>query len=450
MINSHTLHTLFLNSTARLTAMYQEITVLPNPLLLLLRNQLILRLISPYLSISDLLALGATSTPLRSLIYNTPYAFSRIDLTKCRHAHVVLGHGSIATWSTLNTDGYHDYCAQPLQRVLGAMQKCNILLDVSTLILDGLAVPANILRDLLCNESYNIRILSLREVIELGDDELIQTLRYITRPTRPKGTPKLKGLYYFTPLSAPIDWSATGFRRFRASQHQHQHHRGITDTVGAQLGGGTGVSHTETVRLSWHQIDPWYSATGSVLKPSVLKPEFEDDWANLLQACKGLIAFDAVLCRHPSRPDSSRDFKKPKLATVSLEGCVSCGSCPEGPAFPGQSSEDQLPLLAPPPLYSSRVSSAQALDTEGLPHPGFIARCRTCLMDRWCERCNIWWCESCYVPNGEGPLPLLKLPTIPTKIKDPDNKIKVHNSLCVFKCLVESLMNDMGEGGMWG
>lgn len=28
--------------------------------------------------------------------------------------------------------------------------------------------------------------------------------------------------------------------------------------------------------------------------------------------------------------------------------------------------------------------------------------------------------------------------------------IKVHNGLCVSKCLMDELLNGVGEGGMWG
>ncbi|KAL2049345.1 hypothetical protein ABVK25_010355 [Lepraria finkii] len=140
-----------------------------------------------------------------------------------------------------------------------------------------------------------------------------------------------------------------------------------------------------------------------------MEPEIAVQWASLLAVCEGLIAFDAVLCRqhnnvlaHPevghvsTRSAETIYDARPALATISLSGCQKCGSSPEGPACPGKSPEFQLPLLAPPHIHSSSVKAAQRLGTNGLPHPQFIARCRQCLKDRWCERCNAWWCESCY------------------------------------------------------
>lgn len=180
-----------------------------------------------------------------------------------------------------------------------------------------------------------------------------------------------------------------------------------------------------------------------------LKLPLEDEWAKIIQACEGLIAFDAVLCRHEPPQDGvfSVDLS-PKIASIGLSGCQQCGSCPEGPAKPGVSPESQLPLLAPPPLHSSSIKAAQRLDTKSMAHPTFIARSRDCLKDRWCQRCNTWWCESCYtVPSRRTVIPQS---ATAAGVSNPESSIKVHNHLCVSMCLMDELLNGVGEGGMWG
>jgi len=227
-------------------------------------------------------------------------------------------------------------------------------------------------------------------------------------------------------------------------------HEGITNSPGAQLGAGTftssGTLHKQFIQSSWHQNDPWYNANGEVL---LLEPPFHDEWAKLIQACEGMIAFDAVLCRNePHQAAVAPLNQRPRIAGISLGGCQQCGACPEGLARPGESPESQLPLLAPSPLHSSSVKAAQRLDTKGLIHPTLIARCRDCLKDRWCERCNVWWCEACYtIPSRRAASSTLATPLGANGLEP---NIKVHNQLCVSTCLMDELLNGVGEGGMWG
>lgn len=410
--------------------------MLPCPLLDLLRNTLIVNYLSPYLGISNLLSLAATSISFRNLVYCTPSVFRYTDLSHVPSCHLLPPSNTFTDGdgdreaSMMMAD---DFYAQTLRRVFRSLQNCHVLQDVRTLILDGLPVPATLLREILCDGAYNIRILSLRGARELGDEKLIQILRYIIRPSRPEGTPKLKGLYYFTPLDASADYTASNLV-----------HRvpgiGITNAVGAQLGAGTfassGAMHKQFIRSSWHQNNVWYSATGQVLK---VDATVQKQWALVIQACEGLIAFDVAPCRQ-SANHSKLDLG---LATVSLAGCQMCGSCPEGPAYPSTSAENELPLLAPLPTHQSSVKIAQRLDTNGRPHPPFIARCRTCLKDRWCERCNVWWCESCYTIPSKRDRALL-----PQTSQATEPSIKVHNNLCVSKCLIDEMLNEVGEGGI--
>ena len=409
--------------------------ILPCSLLDVLRNSLILNHVSPYTHISDLLSLASTSWAFRDLIYGTPSVFQYLDLRRPLSYRAFRKLVDTIEGDCSASMSIDDFYARPLRRIFHSLQGRNVLQDVRTLILDGLPVPASLLRDILCDDAFNIRILSLRSGKGLGDEELIQLLRFIIRPSRPEGTPKLKGLYYFTPQDASADFLA-------AKLVQRAPGIGITNALGAQLGAGismsSGALHEQLIKSSWHQNNAWYGATGQVFRLDVT---IEQDWALLLQACEGLIAFDAVLCRQvPNHPNAG-----PKLATVSLGGCETCGSCPEGRVSPGTSTENELPLLAPLPIHLSSVRIAQRLDTGGYPHPPLIARCRTCLKERWCERCNVWWCESCYtIPSRR------ERASVSQATGADESSIKVHNNLCVSKCLVDEMLNGVGEGGMWG
>lgn len=180
-----------------------------------------------------------------------------------------------------------------------------------------------------------------------------------------------------------------------------------------------------------NSLDWWYSNSGIILDPKAVG----QDWADLLLACKGLIAFDAALCRGPSHTISSR----PKIANVSLEPCAGCGSAPEGVAKPGVSPVDELPLVAPVPVCSSSVRAAQMPMGGG--REGFVARCEACLGGRWCAGCNRWWCEGCFQIDEGG---------AGGGLGGSGRAIKVHRGLCVDRCLVEELYIGGGEGGMWG
>lgn len=428
---------------------------LPTSLLDLLNNTLVLNHTSPHLGIQGLLSLAATSTAFRDLIFTRSHVFSHLDLTSVKSCQKLLpeiDERDAPEFFSLGTDNYY---ARSLRNVFSSLKARNVLQDIRTLVLDGLAVPFCLVREILCDEIYNIRILSLRGVKELSDEKLIGILRYLIRPSR-KEPPKLKGLYYFTPTRGDADYSAANLRLY-----QRQQQGGVTISLGTQLGAGassSGALHREFVQSSWHQNNPWYGTTREVFR---MEPEIAVQWASLLAVCEGLIAFDAVLCRqhnnvlaHPevghvsTRSAETIYDARPALATISLSGCQKCGSSPEGPACPGKSPEFQLPLLAPPHIHSSSVKAAQRLGTNGLPHPQFIARCRQCVKDRWCERCNAWWCESCYTTPKKRVLSTSTLTA--TDKENMRESIKVHDTLCVKKCLVEQLLNEGGEGGMWG
>lgn len=413
---------------------------LPSSLLDLLSNDLILRHTSPYIGIKCLVSLAAASKAYQSLIYNTPQVFQHVNLYGTK---TLMG---TAKNVSLDDQKLDELYAQTLRTIFTMLENRNVIQDVRTLVLDELFVPTAIFQDILCNDRYQIRLLSLLCVNSLGIDDVLQTLRHLIRPSRPKGTPKLRGLYIFgQPSRTQVIHNFTEvINRSEAI--------GITNSMGAQLGAGNHIDYDLDDFRKLLGDDPYsaspYGAPGtSYLRGGNL---LASEWPEILEACAGLISFDAVLCRHNRErvPDS-----RPRLATVRLTGCESCSTCPEGPAYPqgiGTSSPaDHLPLLLPPPLHSSKVEVAQRIDTNGQPYPPLILRCRDCLKDRWCERCNAWWCESCYsIPKNRARTKGDPASNVPSPASNAD--IKVHNRLCVSNCLMDELLNGVGEGGMWG
>jgi len=79
---------------------------IPISLLHLLENSLVLYQTTPYLSVTSLLALGATSKDFRSLIHDTRDVFRRLDLTRVKSAQSQIGsidHGG-EVWRNVQLD----------------------------------------------------------------------------------------------------------------------------------------------------------------------------------------------------------------------------------------------------------------------------------------------------------------------------------------------------------
>ena len=410
---------------------------LPVSLFDLLSNSLILAQTCPYLKVSNLLALAATSKSFSLLVYGSPYSFRYLDLSVLKDGLSAqdiairdrLIRGCTSTHQTV--DDYHSAW------IFDSLKKRNVLKNIATLILDGLSVPGPLLNEILCDESYNVRILSIRGCDCLSDQTLLQILKYIIRPSRPEGTPKLKGLYYFGLTDRVRE------KRAQVQQRTSQNTSGVTSSPGAQLGMQLNQrSHNELISGLHSNSHDWYTSSGQMMSPRC-----EEEWTQMLQACSGIIAFDAVLCRH-----DRKTYWIPRIARISLGpgGCQNCHNSPEGPAFVGESPIDQLPLVAPPPLHSPSVRAAQkpAIGTSFT--PPFFARCRVCLDGRWCERCNVWWCENCYtVPNAQMQA-TGKGESQASAAGNGSDSIKVHLGLCVQGCLMEEMYHGAGEGGMWG
>ncbi|KAK2760344.1 hypothetical protein FQN54_002413 [Arachnomyces sp. PD_36] len=351
----------------------------PTSLFDILANSLVLDHLAPYLSISSLLSLASTSKTARSLVMDHPYVFRHLDLTRCRGA-VVPSSSPIdrggETWRSERMDESlteDDFYSGPLRGIFGDLSRRSILQDVRTLMLDGLSVPADLVSDIVLSDRFNVSILSIRDCLHLNERKLMQTFTYAVRPSRAKGTPKLKGLYYFSKTNGSKSSSRPGSK----------------------------VDDTEQAK------NEWYRSSGKVLKKSY------DGWGPVLQLCQGIIAFDAVLCRGPrhdaelySSGNEGRlppgPYLQPSIATHALgsKGCDTCHSSPEGAAIWGQSPEEQFPLLSPPPIHSSRIIAAKSPVSHLDERPALMVSCAECLADRCCQRCKKWWCSTC-LPNPQ-------------------------------------------------
>lgn len=388
-------------------------------LLFILSNPLLLSLTADYLSPLSTVNLAATCRSFRSLVYGTPGVFRRLDLGQVRSAQIDVcpvdqgGHmwRNVQLDETITED---DFYSGPLRGIFSALRRQHILRHVSTLVLDGLSVTAELVHEIISDPSFSVRILSLRDVKNLNEPKLRAALQMAVRPSRPKGTPRLKGLYIFGPKDPPALPTNTtaignGGNVTAASWNQRSH-----QALSAAL-------HTP--------FDLWYDRKGMM----VARP-MTTEWASTILACAGLISFDAVLCRGPrhfnspafgrvnigpSNPPSPQVPSSWAVATHALGGCAGCGSAPEGWTVWGDSggidSDDftcRFPMLAPPPMHSSNtrvaccptgadMNPSRTRRSSG-PQPRFIARCMECLRDCYCWGCKRWWCENCQQMDPDG------------------------------------------------
>ncbi|KAL8828621.1 MAG: hypothetical protein Q9191_002480 [Dirinaria sp. TL-2023a] len=280
----------------------------------LLSNHLILYEICPLLPVSSILSLAATGRAFAHIIFGTPHVFKRLKLSRRPGAlpnisfAVLRERQQHAGIDYLSADAYD---ALPLRCIFDFFQTKDVLKNVAILILDGLCVPGGVFSDILCLDYFNVQLLSVRNVTSLSTYTVQKVLRYLIRPSRPAGFPKLEGLYVFGGAAA----------HQRIPKSLPRKISGVTDAIGAQLGALTldqGSNAAPPKQLSYSD-DGWYDGKGEVIEPM-----YDLDWENLLLACAGVIAFDAVKCRHcPIRLDSPDNRNRDRLfiAAISLKGC---------------------------------------------------------------------------------------------------------------------------------
>ncbi|KAF2226377.1 hypothetical protein BDZ85DRAFT_49478 [Elsinoe ampelina] len=430
---------------------------LPPALLDLLSTSLVLRQTAPYLNPSSLLSLASTSKEFRSLITTSQEACSYLDLRTVRSAILDVSPIDKGGQSfraermdeSLTEDEF--YCG-PLRGIFSKLARpsLNILHFVQVLMLDGLSVPAELVREIISEDRFNVKLLSLRKCEHLNERKLCQVLQYAVRPGRRDGTPKLKGLYIF----GPKDSTAATTSMESHQQSDMPGGQGVTMSEGAQIGGEV-PTKPDTISLGLPE-DRWYRSMGRVVRPPI------SAWAETMNACADIISFDAVLCRGPRHdPRAGKDYLPPTVATVALgpAGCETCGTCPEEPAIFGRDRESALPLLAPPPLHAATVKAAQQPQSRmneagARSYPRLILRCEECLRGRWCERCNKWWCESCY----SEPVSRAASQPIARRASDSGHPVaferergddvKVYFNVCVETCLRSEILAVVD--GMWG
>jgi hypothetical protein len=420
--------------------------------------------------VASVYALAATSKRLHDIVHHQASdVFRYLDLSSVQSAAVVpyepLDSGGIS-WRSERMDESlteDEFYSGPLRGIFSKLERQQLLRNVYTLVLDGLSVPADLVREVITEERYNVRILSIRECKNLNERKLQQVLRYAVRPTRPAGTPRLKGLYFFGPRE-PVPVQESPRKKMRSTPS-----RGVLASPGAQIGAEWNQKSVETLNAVLARTeDKWYQSTGRMISKS---PSLE--WAETLQACEGIISFDAVLCRGP-RHDSTKSFAsaslttgganpasylRPAVATIALGfGCETCHTCTEGPAIFGRSPVSYLPLLSPLPRHSCSVRAAQMPHTiDGSSAPPLFARCEECLKSRWCQRCHKWWDENCYAGSALAQRTELQQTEYTESVGSsgittlvPQQIIKVHMGLCVEHYLVSEMMAGAGSNGMWG
>ena len=450
---------------------------LPLSLLDLLSNTLIFDIVIPQLSLLSIFALSRTAKPYRSFVQQNPRFFRHVDLSRCRGAYIPPSLTRVDSgghsWRSQRMDEHlteDDIYSGPLRGVLSKLSKTVSLKYVHVLVLDGMAsVTSDLVSEILMDSKYDVWILSVIGCVNLNPRKLQQLLCYLCRPSRPEGGPRLKGLYCFGTEKRP--------NRKALMSIGSSTFTGVTSSEGAQLGGQP-VSLQSSDSAS---SDPWYAHTGRVLSDGFAQ---RSPWEETLQVCKGIIAFDAVLCTHmhqdmkPFLHHASSEYLaeyKPTvapLASVALGpgGCAACHRAPRGAPVWGESDIMEFPLLSPPPA-SGRIADAvrpppvSKSNRETTPQQRLIVSCTWCLTNRHCESCHRWWCGSCYNTGKSTKIQQLEtfvsltglylpqgheLETEGTPGQGKWGNIKVFNGLCVKNCLVGEMMAGAGSGGMWG
>lgn len=352
------------------------------------------------------------------------------------------------------------------------LRRRHILENVQTLVLDGLSVTSELLREIILDDIFNVRLLSVREVQNLNERKLMQALEDSVRPTRPAHKPRVQGLYIFGKKDVPESFHSA--RHVISNEHISSPQvtsplGGVMTSQGAQIGAQINQRSRDVLNASLQgDDDDFYGELGALFP----KPPMAD-WARTIGLCRGLINFDGILCsgpRHGMMPEDSKGdlnqqpwymrpvaYLPPAVAAIALRGCSSCHSAPEGILNYGAAPLQDLPLLAPPPFHSSTIkAAARSNKTTKSKKAQLLHRCKDCLRGRYCETCHKWWCEDCYelVVGNEGmkpPLAIISGFPDEDQIDGPGpSNFKVYMGLCVEDCLVGEMMSGAGSNGMWG
>lgn len=406
---------------------------MPSMLLDLLSTTLILDHVVAHLPVSSLFALSATSKEFSSLILRTTGVFRYLDLSRCRGAQIkhsgpLDAGGNV--WRVERMDEAlteDDFYSGPLRGIFSNMRRRDLLRHVQVLVLDKLSVTSDLLTEIVTSDYFSIRLLSVVGCQNLNQAKLQQLLRYICRPGRPEGTPRLKGIYVF------------GKKKVRRNGRHN-------DLAGDRLGV---MSAPETQRENFSEEnlvevfndEAWWYGCGQVLdvQSSAGAAHTKQRWAQTIESCAGIIAFDGVLCpnkQHYLRHGNESSAVNRPLATVSLgqSGCTLCGGFPQlrnGPLHWGSAPANAFPLLSPLP-HSGKLDLAAA-PPHGIGHgSGLVVSCEQCLKGRWCSECNKYWCFDCYAPDqsenltevGGSTAEISGLPRAPQITGDDSAKIK--------------------------
>ena len=380
-------------------------------LLDILSNDLVLRQIAPYVSLSSLLALASLNRASKSLImeFSSSVAFRHISFTSISKHQYRKG-----PLSDLGVAELRRYPANPfLIDGIDMLRKSNVLCDVRTLIMDGLYVPFHVLQSIFSPHPARLGVRTLSIIgAKVDHPRLVDLIHSVCRLSRPESLPIVQAIYVSGKLT-----------------------RELLEPIKPEFSYPTRPGGTMDIFYASPGTQPVPKSHGPLDITDVRPPGL---WTDAIAACRGLIAFDLLKCRSPQHEIGLCEARSTVLAThIFASGCVSCGTSPEGP-LSSLSPTSDFPLLCPPPLHSSTVRAAR-MNFSHLPGGRLFVRCMHCMLNRCCIECGKWWCEDC-LPTSIGQAETDSKPM----------EMKVNMGLCVESCLRDVLMSGGGEGGMWG
>lgn len=308
------------------------------------------------------------------------------------------------------------------------------------------------MNEILTNDSFNVRLLSIRDVQNLNERKLMQALEYIVRPSRPNNVPRLRGLYVFNHKS-PNDVVRRQLH-LPSTEALVVSQAGVTSSQGAQIGAQWNQKSGEALQDNLSEEEKWWRRTGKMITKAPVP-----GWAETMATCRGLISFDTVLCSGP-RHEAFRGIEDrkhwyheptyhlpPTIASYAVGPCTGCHSAPEGFYVYGETPIEYLPLLTPPPNQSSSLKAATMPPScSKSVSLSMLARCWSCIRHRYCVSCKTWWCEDCY-EGADIVADRRYMSSKQTNSQDSSQidmssrrgsvggKLKVHMSLCVQNCL---------------